>query len=365
MIVTASTFDRRANAPTCRERSRETCAAAPGYRAIADAVAGVVQRRPQPDGATMRAGRMPAPARPRVVTGTEPYTLDVAVHGAAAHGGAAAARTRTPGSCRSTPPRRRRCRACSRSSPTGTPAGRSSRPPATRTGSTIPTTPACSTTCVRFRGQRVAAVVAESRARRRSGAAGADRRRVRGAAGRLRPGAGARARRAAGARRQGRRGADRRPGAQRRRRGARRRSATSRPGSPRPSRGGASCADAGTTPARPARAPGDARAVGWLDDDGRLGHAHQHPGAVPGPRRACARVRRSTARRVRVLHRPRRRRLRRQAGDAHRGPRRAGGAAHRPPGAVRVHPQPTSSPSRRAGTRCGSRSSWAPTPTAC
>ena len=49
---------------------------------------------------------------------------------------------------------------------------------------------------------------------------------------------------------------------------------------------------------------------------GRLVLRTQHPGALPRPRRARATCSRSTARQVRVFTAPRRRRLRRQAGDA-------------------------------------------------
>ncbi len=224
-------------------------------------------------------------------------------------------------------------------------------------------TPRCSTTRSRFVGQRVAAVVADSSAiaERACRAIAVD---LRGAARGVRPRRRPLAGGAAAARRQDRRRPHRRPRPQRRRRGARRH---------RRRRGRRGCRRGGRRrvgdravhhPAGPARAPGDPRLHRLARRAGPAGVAHQHPGAVPGPRRDLPSVRPGPRRRARVRA-PGRGRLRRQAGDAHRGHRRAGRAAARPARALRVQPHrpvhdgalPAPVPRRRHRVR--------PAPTAC
>ena len=68
--------------------------------------------------------------------------------------------------------------------------------------------------------------------------------------------------------------------------------------------------------------------------------ALQHAGAVPHAHRTGARVRARPGKSARVL-RTRRRRLRRQAGNDGRGHRRAGGAENRQAGENRIHPRGT------------------------
>ena len=136
---------------------------------------------------------------------------------------------------------------------------------------------------VRFAGQRVAAVVADTGRPPRQAAALVERQ-LRGTAGRVRPRGG----HAPGApllhARQDAGRPDRRAGAQRGRRGAQR---DRRRGAP-----GFAQADAVVerdlrSPAGPARHLETHAAIGWLD--GRpAGPADQHPGAVPDPRRARA-----------------------------------------------------------------------------
>ena len=141
---------------------------------------------------------------------------------------------------------------------------------------------------VRFRGQRVAAVVAESVAR---GAARGrpDRDRVRRAAGRLRPRGRPRGRCPAAARRQGDRrvaGSPSRSATSSPRPTAR--SATSRPGwPPRPRR----CSGTWHDGARHARRDGDPRRARLARRGRPAGDPDQHPGAVPGARRAGPRPR--------------------------------------------------------------------------
>lgn len=79
MVVTASTFDDDARADLPRMLKGNLCRCT-GYRAIGDAICGVDNT--ETVGAGLAAGRSIAPpAAMRVVTGTEPYTLDVATTG--------------------------------------------------------------------------------------------------------------------------------------------------------------------------------------------------------------------------------------------------------------------------------------------
>ena len=88
----------------------------------------------------------------------------------------------------STRPRPRRSKASSRSSPTAMPPRAGTPRPATSIRRTTPTTPACSMTSCAIRGQRVAAVVAETATDRRGGVPPHPRR-VRRPAGGVRSGA--------------------------------------------------------------------------------------------------------------------------------------------------------------------------------
>ena len=79
MIVTASTFSDEQRADLNQHLKGNLCRCS-GYRGITDALAGTVNVDRSPDMPTM--GRsLPAPAGPRIVTGTERYTLDVNVPG--------------------------------------------------------------------------------------------------------------------------------------------------------------------------------------------------------------------------------------------------------------------------------------------
>ena len=178
---------------------------------------------------------------------------------------------------------------------------------------------------VRFVGQRVAAVVAETEGAAEAGVPPA-RGRVRDAARRLRPGGGHGAG-GAGPPRQGRRG--RRQHLRRHpRRGRQRRGRLPR-GRRRPRD------DLRDVP-RPARAPGDPR-LRRLEGRGRpASRPHQLAGALHHQAEALLPLRALPAQRAR-LHRARRRRLRRQAGDALRGPVRPRHAQDGPAGDVGVH----------------------------
>ena len=79
MIVTASTFSDEQRADLNQNLKGNLCRCS-GYRGITDALAGTVNIDRNPDTPTM--GRsLPAPAGPGIVTGTERYTLDVNVAG--------------------------------------------------------------------------------------------------------------------------------------------------------------------------------------------------------------------------------------------------------------------------------------------
>ena len=121
--VHRSTPDHLADLPRLMKGNLCRCT---GYRAIRQAITAGRGARPplrQPDrsavdarpwtaGMDGRPGRRPSagrshpPAARRVVTGTEPYTFDTQPPGRAASCACSARRTRTPGSSRSTPPRR-------------------------------------------------------------------------------------------------------------------------------------------------------------------------------------------------------------------------------------------------------------------
>ncbi len=81
MIVTASTFSDEQRGDLNQNLKGNLCRCS-GYRGITDALAGTVNVDRNPEAPTM--GRsLPAPAGPRIVTGTERYTLDVNVPGLA------------------------------------------------------------------------------------------------------------------------------------------------------------------------------------------------------------------------------------------------------------------------------------------
>jgi CO/xanthine dehydrogenase Mo-binding subunit/aerobic-type carbon monoxide dehydrogenase small subunit (CoxS/CutS family) len=81
MIVTASTFSDEQRGDLKQNLKGNLCRCS-GYRGITDALAGTVNVDRNQDAPTM--GRsLPAPAGPRIVTGTERYTLDVNVPGLA------------------------------------------------------------------------------------------------------------------------------------------------------------------------------------------------------------------------------------------------------------------------------------------
>src|SRR5258708_7264120 len=79
MIVTASSLNQAQRQDLPRALKGNICRCT-GYRAIEDAIRGV--NNVQDDAPGQACGRsLPAPAGPAVVTGTEPYTLDVAIAG--------------------------------------------------------------------------------------------------------------------------------------------------------------------------------------------------------------------------------------------------------------------------------------------
>ena len=79
-------------------------------------------------------------------------------------------------------------------------------------------------------------------------------------------------------------------------------------------------------------------AIGWIDDDRPAQSALEHAGAVPHAAGTCRALRARSRQGARVL-RARRRRLRRQAGNAGRGHRRARRAEDRQAGEARIHPR--------------------------
>ncbi|MBH5146500.1 molybdopterin-dependent oxidoreductase [Rhodococcus erythropolis] len=79
MVVTTSTFTPAQMADLPQNLKGNLCRCT-GYRAISDAISGVVNTEKPGDGPAV--GRsIPAPAGPRIVTGTEQYTMDTAMEG--------------------------------------------------------------------------------------------------------------------------------------------------------------------------------------------------------------------------------------------------------------------------------------------
>ena len=305
-----------------------------GYRPIREAItAGPLAREPDGDGRRgrsvgRRAGRAADRDRPRAVHARRRRARAAAPQGARQparpRAGRAGRRHRRP----------RGARAWSRSSPPTTRPTSPSRPPGTRTGSTTPTTPACSTAWCGSAGSAWPSSLAESVGAAEAGLPGA-RGHVRAAARRTTT----RSARATTARpcctatrTRSWRGSPTPPGTWSPSCTAS--TATSRPACARPTPW---CAGAGgRSGSRTSRSRPTPR-IGWLDDDGRLVLRTSSQVPVPGARRDRARLR-AGARPGPGVHRPRRRRLRRQAGDPHRGPRRAGRAGDRPAGVVRDDP---------------------------
>ena len=153
---------------------------------------------------------------PQVVTGTRAVHVRPGRAGRAASEGAALAARARPDRRRSTRRRRSPCPACGRCSPTPTRPRGTSRRPSTSTPTEDPADTRVLDDVVRFVGQRVAAVVADTEGAAEEGCRRLERR-VRGAAGGARRRGGDGARRAAGARRQGRVAPDRPARRQRRR----------------------------------------------------------------------------------------------------------------------------------------------------
>ena len=162
---------------------------------------------------------------------------------------------------------------------------------------------------------------------RRGGGLPAARGRVRDPAGRLRPGGGHGAGRA-GPPRQGRRGAAATSSST-----STARSATSRPASRE-----ADVVHEGTySTSRVQHAHLETHgSIAWMGEDGRLHVRTSSQAPFIAKQKLVLPVRPLPAQRPRLL-RARRRRVRRQAGDAHRGPVRAGHAEDRPAGEVGVH----------------------------
>ncbi len=185
---------------------------------------------------------------------------------------------------------------------------------------------------VRHVGDRVAVVAAETPEIAEQ-ALRADRSRLRAIAGRVRSRRSDAARRAGHPRRAGR---DRHQERWAQHRGAGvRRSRRHRPGLRR-----VRCDHRTRIPCA-AGAAGQHRAARVHDLVGRgrpAGHPHQHPSPVPRPAHGCT-ADRPAGQAHPGDQAPRRRRIRRQAGDADRGPVRAPDPGHRPAGAVRVHPR--------------------------
>ena len=141
MVTTASTLNDEQLADLPQHLKGNLCRCT-GYRAITDALAGKVNIDKPGGGDTDRS--IGAPAGPRVVTGTEQYTMDWTPEGLL-HMAILGSSEPTPGSRRSTRRPPRRCPACTWCSPIWTAPPWRSRPPATNRVPTIPTTPTSST----------------------------------------------------------------------------------------------------------------------------------------------------------------------------------------------------------------------------
>ena len=356
MVVTVAALDEEQRADLDEHLKGNLCRCT-GYRAVREAAGtGPLEPLARSGGVGEAVG---APAAHRVVTGTEPFTLDLAegdvppglLHAAVLRSPHAHARVRAidtraaealPGvhlvlTHRDVPPVL---------FSTGRHQDRLDDPDDTLVLDPV----------LRHHGQRVAVAVAESVALAEAalGLVVVDYEVLPAV---LDPRRGRRTRRPAGARRQGRRRQPhRRPRAQRRRRAAQR---------GRRRRGGAGVRARRRRghlahPARRPRRAGDARRGGVAGRARAPGRAQQHPGAVPGARRARPRPRPRPGPGARP-RRPGGRGFRRQAGDADGGPRRARGAAHRPSRAVRddpprsahraAHPAPDGRPGPAGGHR--------------
>ena len=144
MIMTAAALDeeQRADLPHALKGNLCRCT---GYRSIDDALHGVAPSRTDVAGQACGAS-LPNPFTEAIVTGQARYTMDVAMRGPAAPQGAALAARPCPHPAHRPRAGRWPCPAWSRSSPGRTcRAGSTARRP-TRTTSSIPTTPTCSTT---------------------------------------------------------------------------------------------------------------------------------------------------------------------------------------------------------------------------
>ncbi len=146
-VVTASALDQAPRSPSGEPADLDhalkgNLCRCTGYRSIRDALAGTVNF----DGHAVGTSVAP-PAALRVVTGSEEYTLDTAttglLHLAVLGSPHPSARIRCDRHLSSGSP----ARASSRCSPITTPPRPCSRPDATKTASTTPTTPSCSTRC--------------------------------------------------------------------------------------------------------------------------------------------------------------------------------------------------------------------------
>ncbi|ABL03164.1 carbon monoxide dehydrogenase [Mycobacterium ulcerans Agy99] len=314
LVVTASTFgdDELANLPQHLKGNLCRCT---GYRAILDALEGKVNVE-KPSGSD--AGRsIGAPAALRVVTGTEPYTTDHApaglLHLAVLGSPLAHARiTSIDTTAAATIPGVHLILTHHDSSAVAFSTARHEM----RTDDPDDTYVLDRT--VRFIGQRVAAVVADSVAVAEK-ACRAIQIEYEELPAVFDPEQARAARRGALARRQGRPGPHRRPGAQRGRRitwrHRRCRSRRCRRGGLRRSGGARTVADRPSA-AGPPRNPWLHRVAG---QPRATGDPHQLPDTVFGPRRTVPRLRAGPRPGAR-FHQAGRRRIRRQTGDAHRGP---------------------------------------------